>query len=183
MATKSFNVDPMKVFIENDLNLMFDHFPGGLTRMNEIKLKMMDAYGTAICRVSLNLNGTLEADICGPDTNPSIRQVYGFHHITRLDMYRNETHQKFLKSMVSDYKFSRRWDDQLAVTVPAVIEDSSKTWDHRAHGVHLGLHHNTMIDGKERGEYYSYLNWWANMGKKNWTVARAMCDGLVVDLG
>lgn len=183
MATKAFNVDPMKVFIENDLNLMFDHFPGGLTRLKEVKQKMMDAYGKAICRVSLTEEGTLKGDICEEKTNPSIRQVYGFHHITRLDMYRKDEHQKFLKSMVSDYKFSRRWDDQLAVTVPAVMEDESKVWDHRAHGVHLGLHHNTMIDGKERGKYYSYLNWFSNIGRKNWTVARAMCDGLVVDLG
>ena len=183
MATKAFNIDPMKVFIENELNLMFDHFPGGLTRLIEIKEKMIQAYGKAICRVSLTEEGTLKGDICGEKTVPSIRQIYGFHHITRLDMYRKDQHQKFLKSMVSDYKFSRRWDDQLAVTVPAVMEDESKVWDHRSHGVNLGLHHNTMIDGKERGKYYSYLNWFANIGRKNWTVAHAMCDGLIVDVG
>jgi hypothetical protein len=183
MATMPFATDPMKVFIENDLNLMFDHFPGGLTRLPAIKDKMVDAYGKSICKVTLNKDdGSLEADMCKEGTKPSIRQVYGFNHITRLDMYRNETHQKFLKSMVSDYKFSRRWDDQLAVTVPAVMEDPKKARDSRAMGVVLGLHHNTFIDGKERGEYYSYLNWWTNVGKTNWTVARSMCDGLVVDL-
>lgn len=184
MATMQIKTDPMKVFIENDLNLMFDHFPGGVTRLPEIKEKMINAYGKSICKVSLSKeDGSLEAEMCKEGTKPSIRQVFGFNHITRLDIYRNETHQKFLKSMVSDYKFSRRWDDQLAVTVPAVIENPKKARDSRAMGVVLGLHHNTFIDGKERGKYYSYLNWWSNVGKTNWTVARSMCDGLVVDLG
>eukprot|EP00979_Chaetoceros_neogracilis_P016974 scaffold10167_cov275-Chaetoceros_neogracile.AAC.6 len=70
--------------------------------------------------------------------------------ISRLEIP-NPMYERY-EGRIIDYEFSRRWDDQLAVTVPAVIEDSSKTWDHRAHGVHLGLHHNTMIDGKERGD-------------------------------
>jgi len=184
MATMTFKTDPMKVFIENDLNLMFDHFPGGLTRLPEVKTKMMGAYGKSICKISLNKeDGTLEPEFCKEGKKPSVRQVYGFNHITRLDMYRKESHQKFLKSLVSDYKFSRKWDDQLAVTVPAVMEDPKKVRDHRLMGVVLGLHHNTFIDGKDRGKYLSYTNWWANIGKTNWTVARSMCDGLVVDLG
>ena len=90
MPTKPFEVDPMKVFIENDLNLMFDHFPGGMTRIPEVKDKMMQAYGKSLCRVSLLDDGSLEGEICKEDTNPTIRQVYGFHHITRLEMYKKE---------------------------------------------------------------------------------------------
>jgi len=184
MCTKAFETDPMKVFIENDLNLMFDAFPGGLTRLPEFKVKMQETYGTSICKVSLTKDGTLTPEMCKEeDVLPSVRQICGFHHITRLDMYRSEKHQKFLKGLVSDYKFSRKWDDQLAVTIPAVMEDPKKAWDHQAHGVFLGIQHNSLMDGKERAEYISYLNWWNIVGKSKWTVGRAMCDGLVVDLG
>ena len=180
-ATKPFEVDPMKVFIENDLNLMFDHYPGGLTRLPPMYFKQMDAYGTAICKITQKKDGSLEGELCIKEAQmPSLRQVYGFHHITRLDMYRNETHQKFLKSLVSDYKFSRQYDDQLAVTLPAVIHDGSKAKEHQSLGVHLGLHHNTMIDGKNRSHPYGFMGYWSTHLKYNWTVARGMCDNYII---
>jgi len=46
-----------------------------------------------------------------------VDQVGGFFHVTNLDVYREDSHQKFLKELVGDYRFNRRWDDQLAVTV------------------------------------------------------------------
>ncbi len=184
MCTKTWDVDPINIFIENDLNLMFNHFPGGLTRLPELKGKMISAYGKSICRISLGENGDLHPDLCRDiDVKPSIRQVFGFNHITRLDMYRNETHLKFLESLVSQYKFTRQFDDQLGVTLPAVMEDPSKCWDMYSHGIKLGIHHNTYIDGKKQGKYLSYLNFWVNVAKKNWTAGRALCDGLVVDHG
>eukprot|EP00558_Chaetoceros_sp_UNC1202_P002233 CAMPEP_0197259100 /NCGR_PEP_ID=MMETSP1429-20130617/83345_1 /TAXON_ID=49237 /ORGANISM="Chaetoceros sp., Strain UNC1202" /LENGTH=353 /DNA_ID=CAMNT_0042723299 /DNA_START=32 /DNA_END=1093 /DNA_ORIENTATION=- len=183
MCTQHWETDPIQMFIENELNLMFDHFPGGFTRNEILKEKMMSAYGKSLCKVSMTEMGLLEPTWCREqDLKPSVRQVYGFNHITRLDVYRSEKHQKFLKTLVSDYRFSRRWDDQLAVTVPAVMEDPEKAWDMRKHGIHLGLHHNTMIDGKEKGTHLSYVKWWTHTGKKKWAVGRAMCDGLIIEL-
>lgn len=167
------------MLIENHLNLLFDHFPGGITRSPNIKAKMNEVYGKSICKISLSDDGTLEAEYCDEFKPPSIRQVYGFFHVTRLDLYRDSVHQKFLKKMVGDYKFSRQYDDQLAVTIPAVMEDGSKAWDLQKNGIHLGLHHNTYIDGKEKGKYLSYFNFWQNDGKKEWIAARNLCDGLV----
>ena len=184
MCTKTWDVDPMKIFIENNLNLMFDKWPGGMTRLEELKGKMEDAYGRGICRVSMDDKGVLFPDYCREDqVKPTIRQVYGFHHITRLDMYRNETHLNFLKSLVTKFKFQRQFDDQLSVTLPALFEDPSKCWDMQSHGFVPGLHHNTFIDGKKRAKYLSYLNFWSQEGKQNWTAGRALCDGLIVNLG
>jgi hypothetical protein len=151
------------MLIDNKLNLLFDHFPGGITRTPSIKTKMNEVYGKSICKISLTDEGSLEAEYCDESKSPSI----------------NALHQAFLKKMVGDYKFSRQFDDQLAVTIPAVIEDGSKAWDLQQHGIHLGLHHNTYIDGKEKGKYFSYFNFWQNDGKKRWAAARNLCDGLV----
>lgn len=52
--------------------------------------------------------------------------------------------------MIADTKFSRRWDDQLAVTVPAAMLAPEKAWDMRTHGVHLNVWHNQYLDGKKR---------------------------------
>ncbi len=182
MCTKTWDYDPMKVMVENDLILMYDQFPGGYVRGEVLKQKMMKAYDKVVCKIDLNSDrGILTTEYCTDEKQPpSIRQVYGFHHITNLDIYRKEVHQKFLKELINNgYRFSRLWDDQLAVTLPAVMEDPSRCWDYRINGLHMGIHHSGRIDGKEHPKYLSYLNFWANTGKYDWPAARAMCDGLV----
>ncbi len=185
MCTKPWDVDPMKVMIENDLILLFDHFPGGFVRGEVLKQKMLSAYDEVVCGVSLDeAKGILQKEECqSEDQIPSIHQAYGFHHITNLDVYRKERHQRFLKAMITnDYKFSRLWDDQLAVTFPAVMEDPSRCWDYQTHGLDVGIHHNGRVDGKRHPKYLSYLNYWAHDGKYKWPAARAMCDGLVTEI-
>ena len=184
MCTKTWDSDPMKVMIDNDLILMYDQFPGGYVRGDVLKQKIKTAYGNddVVCNVVLDEEkGILKKEYCETDDMvPSIKQVYGFHHITNLDVYRQENHQRFLKEMINNgYRFSRLWDDQLAVTLPAVMEDPSRCWDYRIHGLDMGIHHNGRIDGKEHPKYLSYLNFWAHDGKYKWPAARAMCDGLV----
>ncbi len=212
MCTKTWEVDPVRVMVENDLILMFDQFPGGYVRGEVLRQKMEAAYGNgnengnengSSSNISSNINGTagvickveldeergvLTREFCKDDGKrlavPSIRQVYGFHHITNLNVYRQENHQRFLKGLITnDYKFSRLWDDQLAVTLPAVMEDPERCWDYRLHGLNMGIQHNGRIDGKEHPEYLSYVNFWAHHGKYDWPAARAMCDGLVTSIG
>ena len=185
MCTKTWDVDPMKVMIENDLVLLFDHFPGGFVRGETLKKKMLSSYNEAVCGVSLDEDkGILKREKCKKkDQIPSIHQVYGFHHITNLDVYRKERHQRFLKELITnEYKFSRLWDDQLAVTFPAIMEDPSRCWDYQSHGLNVSIHHNGRVDGKKHPKYLSYLNYWANDGKYLWPAARAMCDGLVTEI-
>ena len=185
MCTKTWDVDPMKMMIENDLVLLFDHFPGGYVRGEMLKKKMMSSYNEVVCGVSLDEDkGILIKEKCEKeDQLPSIHQVYGFHHITNLDVYRKERHQRFLKELITnEYKFSRLWDDQLAVTFPAVMEDPSRCWDYQSHGLNVSIHHNGRVDGKKHPKFLSYLNYWANDGKYLWPAGRAMCDGLVTEI-
>ena len=182
MCTKTWDYDPMKVMVDNDLILMYDQFPGGLVRGKALKYKIQKTYGENVCGVAFNEEkGILIREDCTQNNQlPAIKQVFGFHHITNLDVYRKEKHQQFLKELTNNgYRFSRLWDDQLAVTFPAVMEDPSRCWDYQIHGLHMGIHHNGRIDGKAHAKYTNYLNYWANDGKYSWSAGRAMCDGLV----
>jgi len=185
MCTKSWDKDPMKLMVENDLVLMYDQFPGGVSRGQVLKDKMINTYNRSVCKIYLEQEkGYLAVEECDEERIPAVRQVYGFHHITNLEVYRKPIHQKFLKAVITnDYKFSRLWDDQLAVTVPAVMEDPKRAWDYRIHGLNAGIHHNGRVDGKEKPQYINYINAWVHGHKKNWTAGRAMCDGLVAAIG
>ena len=47
----------------------------------------------------------LQTLMCGEeeDSNPTVQQIGGFNHITNLDVYRKEIHQKFLLNLVGEY--------------------------------------------------------------------------------
>jgi hypothetical protein len=106
--------------------------------------------------------------------------VHGFMHVTSLNFYRRETNLRFLELMVGDFRFSREWDDQLAVTVPAAMLAPGRVRDLRSNGFDLGIHHNGRLDGKERNVATRYTVFWKKQGRKNWAAAREMCDAVVV---
>jgi hypothetical protein len=58
--------------------------------------------------------------------NFRVNQIGGYHHITNLDVYRKPVHQQFLKDFVGIHRFSREMDDQIAVTIPALMEQSMR---------------------------------------------------------
>lgn len=62
--------------------------------------------------------------------------VHGMMHITNLDVYRKPIHLNFQRILTqhNTHPFSREWDDQIAVTVPAAFENPDKAWDMRMHG-------------------------------------------------
>ena len=75
-----------------------------------------------------------------------MKQVAGNHHISNLETYRKPVHQQFLKDFVGDYRFARQFDDQIAITIPAVMEGRKKAWHERSHGLVLKIGHHRMFD-------------------------------------
>lgn len=181
LCTKPWTQDPMKVVVENDLVLLFDNFPQGACTNIKLQDKLMAAYNRTMCKVYLVDGGHLNPHECRENESVRVGNVHGFHHITNLDYYRSPEHQHFLQIMVSDYRFSREWDDQLGVTVPAAMGAPKRAWDYRAHGLNMGIHHNGRLDGKEKNIAFGYNAFWEKGGKKNWQVGREMCDNLVVN--
>lgn len=185
MCTKTWENDPMQAMLDNDLVLMFDNFPKGNANNPAIKDFQEKAYdGKSVCRVFLTEDGTFNSKYCNDEIRePKINQVHGFHHITNLDFYRQPENLKYLQEMTSQLRFSRQWDDQIGVTVPAAMLAPDRAWDMRLHGFNQGIHHNGDLDGKEKNTKHSYISFWNSGGKQNWEAGRAMCDGFIVNAG
>ena len=133
--------DPMKVMVENDLVLLYHHFPNGRSRSEAIRKKTKQVYNREVCSI-VHKDHHLEALNCSRELyHVALRQVHGFHHITNLDFYRNETQQQFLKLFVSDYKFSRTFDDQIGVTLPAALGAPTRTSGYEDHGLNQRIFH------------------------------------------
>ena len=179
--SKEWDVDPMKIMIENDLNLMYSGL-GSHGKLHDPRLRNLtkNAYGRELCEVHTNANGGMHPKYCkDQEARVLVKEAAGFHHITNLDMYRKDVHQRFLAEMVGRYRFGRVWDDQAAVTVPAVMDDPAKIRDERFHGLKLMIRHHGMYDGVKRhkapGNFRGY--WTGPLA--NWTDAHEMCDNFI----
>ena len=135
--------DPMKMMVENDLNLLFSGFPYGKTTNVVIKEKMEKAYNKSICAIYKNSDGNLKRK---GKSKFLLKQVAGNHHISNLETYRKPVHQQFLKDFVGDYRFARQFEDQIAITIPAVMEGRKNAWHERSHGLVLKIGHHRMFD-------------------------------------
>jgi len=186
LPTKSWEGDPMKHMIEKDLVLAYDRFPFGRTRGDLFAEKLKLAYNRTICYVGETEFGHLKVNYC-PDGKASLSQIGGFMHITNLDFYRSPSALNYNKIMTS-YKtprFSRRWDDQIGVTAPAVMEYPERSWNiARLLNSTLDIHHNGHIDGRKKNPHgFRYMKFWNSYGRENWDVGREMCDSVVTQNG
>jgi hypothetical protein len=157
----------------NDLAILFDHFPQGQAKGNEWGDRIRSAFGKMYCRVDM-VNGHLvasEGDCYG--RNLSIKQVHGFFHITNLDFYRSEAAMKWARVMVGNTKFSRMFDDQIGVTMPAAVLAGNRSWDMRSHGINLGVLHSYKLDGQE--QFGGFLNYWKKKGEESFPEAYGKC--------
>jgi hypothetical protein len=143
--------DPMKVMVENDLHLLFAGFPYGTSRDDIVREKMERVYNKSVCSIRQRPDGSLRPSMCTNQSIFELKQVAGNHHITNLETYRKPIHQEFLRQFVGDYRFSRKFDDQIAVTIPAVMEDDGKkAWHERSVGLSLKIAHHRMFDNNGR---------------------------------
>jgi hypothetical protein len=176
--------DPLEAMITNDLVLMVDNFPMDHMTFPELSEKLLQVYHRTLCSVDL-VDGVFSALECKErNQRPKVGTLHGFMHITSLDFYRNETNLRYLELHVGDYRFSRKWEDQQAVTIPAAMLAPDRVWDLRSKGFHLGIHHNGNIDGKEEATpSWAYNVNWKNKTRYEWEAGREMCDSVVMFTG
>jgi hypothetical protein len=190
LCTREWTADPVRMMVENGLVLLFDNIPGDHSESPVLLQKIREAYdGRDVCDISLSRDGSMRALPCGRgDVAFGIPLVHGFLHVTDLDFYRGENATRFLRGLLgpSGGRFSREWDDQVAVTVPAAMDAPRRAWDLRSRGARLGVFHNGLIDGK-RGESPvedgSYATLWNATVRLRWPEARVACDRFVVHSG
>jgi hypothetical protein len=180
MATRVWRQDPVTVMIRNDLAMFFDHFPQGKTRGTEVQDKIKEAYNDTLCGLRLGKNGHLvrSKEGCG-----AVPQIHGFFHITNLDFYRSPENLRWYDILIGDNKFSRKWDDQLSVTVPAAMRAANRSWEMGANGVKLDVWHNGMLDGKTKWKGGGYLKWWKKEAEVTFPEAFGSCKRLVTNPG
>jgi hypothetical protein len=180
VMTQTWKTDPMKIMIENNLTVLFDNFPQGVGKHPKMGQKMMEVYNDTIKNIFLSENGQFNvknklASRFGDKVN--IPQIHGFHHITNLDVYRSDLHYKFLKNFVGEYKFSRMFDDQLAVTIVGAMEaNGTRAWDMYLNGHKPMIRHNAHMDGKTKYQIFNMVNWWKKEGRHTWEEGKLLCD-------
>jgi hypothetical protein len=183
-CTKPWFDDPVKLMVERDLVLSFDNFPGGHTKNPRILRKLRRAYNRTICDIELDDKGRFRP-ISHCEYELWLPQVHGFMHITNLDFFRSDATQQFLRVLVASHPFSREWDDQLAVTLPAAMEAPLRVRDFERSGLNLSIYHNRKLDGKGgrlpggRG----FVRYWTSVVRRQWQAGGDMCDALVIDRG
>ena len=187
MPTKSWLKDPMKPMVEEDLVIFYDNFPAGFAKYGILE-KMQLAYNQTFCYIHRSeyfkgpQTGKFVVRPCKRNKKGNFKfdkvgLVHGMMHITNLDIYRKPIHLNFNRILTTHntHRFSRQWDDQIAVTIPAAFEDPERAWDMRMHGYNMSIHHNGNLDGKEKNKRWNYLVWWKYY-KNTFPIAKEMCD-------
>jgi hypothetical protein len=167
--------DPISTMIRYDLVLLFDHFPMGHAKGKEWPAKFQEAFGKVICGINCR-NGTLTHYVGECDAAKHIRQIYGFFHVTNLDFYRSPPVMKWLQVLIGDSKFSRKYDDQIAVTVPAAVLAGNRSWDMRYHSLTMNVIHNYRRDGILKERVGSFKPYWQKEGPTLFPKAYDKCE-------
>jgi hypothetical protein len=174
-CTKVWKEDPIATMRRNDLVILFSQFPAGRANGLEWIPKINKAFGKNICEISMR-NGTLHAFEGRCNRARFLRQIYGFFHVTDLDFYRSDKVIAWQKIMIGDSKFSRLYDDQVAVTIPAAILAGNRSWHMRYFGVNLSIAHNFRMDGRKDEKIGSFKNFWKQHGKTRFPEAYGKCE-------
>lgn len=158
-CTKPWDRDPIEVLAERNLTYIFNTFPGlanyvltkGMRRLST------QVFGRPMCKVELE-DGHLLGDTtsCGPgpfpdSDNSALSIIWGSFQVARLSFFRGQAFQKWARRVAEDgYIFTRRWDDQTAMTIALVELAPEASYLLSALGFDLGIFHNGYLNGEEQ---------------------------------
>lgn len=146
-ALQEWQQDPVDFLVRNNLVLLFDNWPQGNSRGREVQDRLQRAFGTTLCDLKLDAQGRFK--VRTGDCRKSLPLVHGMLHVTDMDFYRSGAVQKFQNIWIGNGKFARQFDDQAAVTAPAVFLAPHRAADMYRSGIELGVFHNFHVDGKQ----------------------------------
>ena len=206
-CTRRWTSDPVAVLKRYNLTLLFDHFPQGSARGHEFPSLTRQVFNRTICDVELNpSSGTLSVKEgnCLGKKGTRIHQVHGFLHVTKLDFFRSQKVSEWNSAMIrydeknaagkgkgrvgddddedndhGYYRFSRLFDDQIGLTIPAAVLAGNSSRDMRSMGVKLRVMHNYVLDGFMADWRGYFVPWWRRNANTSFPEA---CDRCVVDI-
>lgn len=164
--------DPMAVAIQHDLAILFANYPQGRAKVAQPRVQK--AFGKFLCSARKN-NGHLQTVANNECGSAQLWTVHGFWHVTSLDFYRQEQVIRWAETLIGDCFLCRRFDDQVAVTVPAAILAPERSWDMYRNGIELDVAHNNLLDGKRKKKVGGFLNYWKNNAKEKFPEAWDKC--------
>jgi hypothetical protein len=197
-CTRTWKQDPIATAVRYNLTLLFDHFPQGAARGSEFPTLTHRVFHKTICDVQLTENGTLSAKEgkCLGKKGSRIRQVHGFLHVTKLDFFRSTKVMEWNSAMINFgskneddqsgdgrddgiYRFSRLFDDQIGITIPAAVLAPTSSRDMKSMGVHLRVMHNYVLDGFMADWRGYFVPWWKRNANTSFPEATEHC---IVDI-
>ena len=108
------------------------------------------------------MNGTLVAKDgrCHGKKKSRIKQVHGFFHCTDLNFFRSDAVMKWNRALIGESKFSRLFDDQIGLTIPAAVLAGHRSRDMRSIGIYTRVFHNYVLDGIMNNWRGYFVPWW-----------------------
>lgn len=178
-CTKVWKQDPIAIMRRNDMVFLFDNFPQGQAKGVEWPYLSQKAFGRPYCGVRLSRKGHLKT-VGGNCLGHSValNQVHGFFHFTDLDFYRSAPVINWQRIMIGNSTFSRKYDDQIAVTFPAAVLAGNRSWDMRSIGLNLSVVHDFLLDGKKDERVGGFIGFWNTQAKHTFPEAYGKCNAV-----
>ena len=173
-CTEEWKRDPVAFFIEHKLAIFFANHgagqsPGGFPEFIE---RFTGAFNRTISEVEV-----VEGHLTSKNGTGTVKQIHGFMHMTDLEFFRSKEVLNWARILIGDEFLSRRFDDQLAVTAPAVVLAPERSWEMRANGIELNVFHNGWLDGQEKAPAFNFKAFWNNKGGSDLMPgAKETCD-------
>mmetsp|Transcript_7071 Transcript_7071/g.17767 ORF Transcript_7071/g.17767 Transcript_7071/m.17767 type:complete len:479 (-) Transcript_7071:197-1633(-) len=173
-CTKPWERDPIAVAIKNNLVIYFENYPQGRAKAAQQVVK--EVFGKYLCYARKSPNGPLVSSLSDDCGGSQLWTIHGFFHITDLDFFRQDQVMHWAEKMIGDCFLCRKFDDQLAVTVPAVIMAPERSWDMYKSGVELSIFHNHLIDGKRKKKAGGFHSYWKQNAESQFPDAWNKCQ-------
>jgi hypothetical protein len=181
-CTKVWDRDPIAYFIKHKLVIFFDNWPGGSSHGRAYQNRYQKAFNRSLCGLELEHGHFKPMGSANCTPQDEVPQIHGFFHITNLDFFRSQPVRHWTKTLIGNAFLSRRFDDQLAVTIPTAILAPNRSWDMYSHGFRLQVFHNFEIDGKPNQKVGGFQKFWRRSeAANNFTQAHRVCH--IVDAG
>jgi hypothetical protein len=182
-ATQVWKQDPMAFMIRNDLVLLMAHHGRGRTPGKlGVQDRIEKVYNKTLCHVGLAEDGRLApkyGTVAQPCRKADVYHVHGFFHLTNLDFYRSPQNLYWSEVLIGDGKFSRIWDDQLAVIVPPAMLAPDRAMDMASVNITPNVFHNGWIMMKTKSQGGGYKYFWRERGPTQFPEARLECGSYI----
>mmetsp|Transcript_45601 Transcript_45601/g.46181 ORF Transcript_45601/g.46181 Transcript_45601/m.46181 type:complete len:440 (-) Transcript_45601:191-1510(-) len=173
-CTQVWDQDPIATVIKNQLVIYFDNYPQGRAKQAQPKVK--EVFGKFLCSARKLPNGQMSTTLGDACDGSQLWTIHGFFHITDLDFFRQNKVIHWTQTMIGNCFLCRKFDDQLAVTVPSVILAPEHSWDMYKSGMELKIFHNNRIDGKRNRKVGGFLNYWRKTAQSRFPEAVNKCE-------